>query len=44
MDPEPEQRLALLAALDGLEDLEREDTPVVRLRAKLAGTRCREAR
>jgi phycocyanobilin lyase beta subunit len=44
MDPEPDQRQALLAALDGLEDPDREDTPVVRLRAKLAGTRCREVR
>jgi phycocyanobilin lyase beta subunit len=42
MDPEPEQRQALLAALEGLEDPDQEDTPVVRLRAKLAATRCRE--
>jgi phycocyanobilin lyase beta subunit len=44
MDPEPEQRQALLAALAELEDPDREDIPVVRLRARLAGTRCREAR
>jgi phycocyanobilin lyase beta subunit len=44
MDPDPEQRRALLAALDGLIDPEREDTPVVRLRAKLACSRLREVR
>jgi phycocyanobilin lyase beta subunit len=43
MDPEPEQRRALLAALEELADPEREETPVVRLRARLATQRLQEA-
>jgi hypothetical protein len=44
MDPEPEQRHALLGALDGLGDPDREETAVVRLRAKLARSRLLEVR
>jgi phycocyanobilin lyase beta subunit len=36
MDPEPEQRRELREALTALGDPEREETPVVQLRARLA--------
>jgi phycocyanobilin lyase beta subunit len=42
MQPQPGQRQALLAALGALADSGREDTPVVRLRAKLAQARLAE--
>ncbi len=44
MQPQPGQRKALLAALDALADPGQEDTPVVRLRARLAQARLVEAR
>lgn len=44
MDPAPEQRHALLGALEGLGDPDREETAVVRLRAKLARSRLLEVR
>ena len=44
MDPAPEQRHALLGALEDLGDPDREETAVVRLRAKLARSRLLEVR
>ena len=44
MDPAPEQRHALVGALEDLGDPDREETAVVRLRAKLARSRLLEVR
>ena len=44
MNPEPDQRQTLLAALHGLGEPKQEQTPVVRLRARLAWSRLQEER
>jgi phycocyanobilin lyase subunit beta len=43
LDPPPRQRLQLLEALEGLAQPDLEETPVVRLRARLAGQRLQTA-